>query len=93
MSNDAYSPSYAFQQSYTSPLLTDGTHTVRLVHAGGRPYIDIDAIAITESVNILYDYDPLSLMTSYMGLLARLGFCSISSSTDPLYWPRDRSRI
>jgi hypothetical protein len=34
---DAYSASYAFQQSYTSPSLTNDTHTVRLVHAGGDP--------------------------------------------------------
>lgn len=43
---DVYSPSLIFQQTYTSPTLTNGSHTVRLVHAGGRPYMDIDALQV-----------------------------------------------
>jgi CSLREA domain-containing protein len=42
-----YGPSLAWQQSWTSPTFTDGTHMVRFVHAGGSgPYVDIDAITI-----------------------------------------------
>jgi hypothetical protein len=43
---NAYASTFAFQQTYTSPTLTQGSHTVRFVHAGGGIYIDIDAIMI-----------------------------------------------
>ncbi|HSA99886.1 MAG TPA: choice-of-anchor Q domain-containing protein, partial [Anaerolineales bacterium] len=36
----------AWQQTWTSPVLTPGVHTVRFVHAGGGTYIDVDAIQI-----------------------------------------------
>jgi hypothetical protein len=36
----------AWQSSYTSLSYTAGNHTVRLVHAGGGTYIDVDAITI-----------------------------------------------
>jgi hypothetical protein len=40
-----YTPSLAWQQSWTSPTFTDGTHTLKLVHATGS-YVGIDAIEI-----------------------------------------------
>ena len=43
---NAYSPTYAYQQTYTSPTFASGTHTVYVVHAGTGPYIDVDAITI-----------------------------------------------
>ena len=46
---NTYSASYAFQQAYTSPTYTAGSHTLRLVHAGAGAYIDIDAITICDT--------------------------------------------
>ncbi len=43
---NAYKSSTAWQQTWTSPLLTTGTHTVTFVHAGGGTYIDIDALEV-----------------------------------------------
>jgi hypothetical protein len=43
---NAYSPTLTWQQTWMSPTLTAGFHTVRFVHAGGHRYIDIDAIEI-----------------------------------------------
>jgi len=44
---NANSATLAWQQVYTSPVLSAGNHTVRFVHAGGSgTYIDIDAIQI-----------------------------------------------
>jgi hypothetical protein len=40
------SSTLAWQQTYTSPSYPVGNHTVRLVHAGGGSYIDLDAIQI-----------------------------------------------
>jgi len=44
--NDAYSPSTLWQQTYTGPTYPAGNHIVRFGHAGGGTYIDIDAIQI-----------------------------------------------
>ena len=38
--------SLLWQQTYASPVLTTGDHTVRFVHAGRGSYIEIDAITI-----------------------------------------------
>jgi len=44
---NANASSLQWQQVYTSPTLSSGTHTVRFVHAGGSgTYIDVDAIQI-----------------------------------------------
>jgi hypothetical protein len=43
---NAHSSSTLWQQTWTSPSLTAGVHTVRFVHAGGGTYIDVDAITI-----------------------------------------------
>jgi uncharacterized protein YjiK len=44
---NAYSSSLLWQQTYTSPTLTAGNHTVHFVHAGSAgTYIDLDAITI-----------------------------------------------
>ncbi|HSA99185.1 MAG TPA: M4 family metallopeptidase, partial [Anaerolineales bacterium] len=43
---NAYSATLAWQQTWISPILTPGLHTVRFVHAGGGTYIDIDAIQV-----------------------------------------------
>jgi len=42
---DQYSPSLAWQKTWVSPILTAGTHTLKLVHATGT-HADIDAIQI-----------------------------------------------
>ncbi|HEX2993293.1 MAG TPA: hypothetical protein VHP14_00620 [Anaerolineales bacterium] len=44
---DAYASSPDWQYTYTSPTYSDGTHTVRLVHAGGD-VVDVDAIQIMD---------------------------------------------
>jgi hypothetical protein len=44
---NAKSSATAWQQTWTSPVLTSGQHTVRFVHAGASgTYIDVDAITI-----------------------------------------------
>jgi len=42
---DQYNPTLAWQKTWTSPVFTDGVHTLKLVHTTGT-YIDIDAIEI-----------------------------------------------
>ncbi len=46
---NTYNASNLFQQTYTSPVYSTGTHTVRFVHAGSGTYIDIDAIQIYDA--------------------------------------------
>jgi hypothetical protein len=43
---NANSSSLQWQQTYTSPVLSAGNHTVRFVHAGGGTHVDVDAITI-----------------------------------------------
>lgn len=43
---DAYSTTTDWQSEWTSETLTNGTHTVRFVHAGEGTNIDVDAITI-----------------------------------------------
>ena len=42
-----YRPTLTWQLTWTSPIFTDGTHTLRLVHASGT-YVGIDAIQIIQ---------------------------------------------
>ena len=41
-----YSASVVWQQSWLSPVLTEGVHTVKFVHAQSGRYADFDAITI-----------------------------------------------
>ena len=43
---EAYDPITVWQSFWFSDVLPNGTHTVRFMHAGGGPYIDVDAIMI-----------------------------------------------
>jgi hypothetical protein len=43
---NASSPSLLWQQTYVSSTFSAGSHTLRLVHAGGGTHIDVDAIQI-----------------------------------------------
>ncbi|HSB01652.1 MAG TPA: fibronectin type III domain-containing protein, partial [Anaerolineales bacterium] len=50
---NSYSSTTLWQQVWTSPTLTAGVHTVRFVHAGGGTYIDIDAIEVLNSTDLI----------------------------------------
>ena len=44
---DQFNPGLVWQSTWVSPILTDGVHTLKLVHATGD-YVDIDAIEVLQ---------------------------------------------
>jgi hypothetical protein len=64
---NAYSPSTLWQQTFISPSLLAGNHTVRLVHAGGGTYIDVDAIHILNGPVNPGTYDDTHADWKYIG--------------------------
>jgi hypothetical protein len=53
---NAYSASLVWQKAYTSPIYSNGVHTVMLKNIGGSAYQDVDAIQIVAPVGAgIYD--------------------------------------
>ena len=62
-----YSPSLAWQSTWTSSHYTDTIHTIKLVHASGA-YVDIDAIEILQVTPLIPGiYDDMNNAWAYSG--------------------------
>jgi hypothetical protein len=64
---NANAGSLLWQQVYTSPVLSSGNHTVRLVHAGpSGSYIDVDALQVFGTPVASGSYDDAHAAWQYL---------------------------
>jgi hypothetical protein len=62
-----YNPTLVWQKTWASPHVTDGTHTLKLVHTSGT-YVDIDAIEILQVTPLRSGkYDDIHSAWAYIG--------------------------